>query len=105
MKGLKFFSILLVVGILCVPAALHAKGPKISFSFNIVESLSPRTPFLVPPPPPPVAVPVLVPVYPAVPPAYVERQTIVKEYHYQYPAFYPECRAKEIHPLCPYCQR
>lgn len=105
MKGFKLFSILVVAAILLAPAAAHARGPRFSFSFNIVDFLAPPPPpvYVCPlPPPQPVYIeryPVYVerqPIYIERQPVYVERQRVVREHHYSCQC--PDCYAEDITP-------
>jgi hypothetical protein len=111
MKGFKLFAIIAAAAILLAPAAAHAGGPRFSFSFNIVD-------FLTPPPPPPVYVcplprpqPIFIERYPVFierKPVYIERQPVyietqqrvVREHHNTCQC--PDCYAETIKP--PYHQ-
>jgi len=94
MKGFKFFSILIVAAILLAPAVAEARGPRVSFSFNFCDPFFPC--FVEPLPPPPPPMPIFVPYQPA---PYIERQTIVREYHYS--CCCPYCQAEAMRPRCP----
>ena len=64
MKAFKILSILAVAALLLAPASAIAKGPRFSFSLNVMDVFAP--------PPPPIFVPA-----PAPPPP-----VIVQEYYY-----------------------
>jgi hypothetical protein len=92
MKNMKFFSVLVAVGILLTPACALAKT-HFSFSLNLFDCLRPMclvpAPIVVAPlPPPPVY---FVPVQPPNP--YIKKRIRVEEYHHHH--YYPVFSATE----------